>query len=38
MNNTLIECHDITLGYENMTVLEHVSFELNKGDYLCVVG
>ncbi len=28
----------MTLGYENMTVLEHVSFELNKGDYLCVVG
>lgn len=38
MNSTLIRCSDVTLGYENMTVLEHVSFELNKGDYLCVVG
>ncbi len=35
---TLIRCKDVTLGYENMTVLEHVSFELNEGDYLCVVG
>ncbi len=38
MKNTLISCGDITLGYENMTVLRHVSFELNEGDYLCVVG
>lgn len=38
MKNTLIKCDDITLGYENMTVLEHVTFELNEGDYLCIVG
>ncbi len=38
MKDTLIRCKDITLGYENMTVLEHVSFELKEGDYLCVVG
>ena len=38
MKKTLIKCNDISLGYENMTVLEHVSFELNEGDYLCVVG
>ena len=38
MNNTLIKCDDLTLGYENMTVLENVSFEVNERDYLCVVG
>ena len=38
MKNTLIKCDDITLGYENMTVLEHVTFELNEGYYLCILG
>ena len=38
MKKTLIRCKDVTLGYENMIVLEHVTFELNEGDYLCVVG
>ena len=38
MKQAVITCKDITLGYENMTVLEKVSFELNEGDYLCVVG
>lgn len=38
MKKTLIKCNDVTLGYENMTVLEHVSFELKEADYLCVVG
>ena len=35
---TLIKCDHITLGYENMTVLEDVSFSVEEGDYLCVVG
>ena len=38
MKQAIIRCKDVTLGYENMTVLEHVSFALDKGDYLCVVG
>ena len=38
MKKPIIKCRDISLGYENMTVLEKVSFELNEGDYLCVVG
>ena len=38
MKKAVITCQNISLGYENMTVLEKVSFELNEGDYLCVVG
>ena len=38
MKKPIITCKDITLGYENMTALEHVSFEIEAGDYLCVVG
>ena len=35
---TVISCRNLTIGYENMTVLENVSFELEEGDYLCIVG
>ncbi len=34
----LISCKNLTIGYENMTVLKNVSFDLMRGDYLCVVG
>lgn len=34
----LIECKNLTLGYENKIVLENLSFTLNQGDYLCIVG
>ena len=34
----LLSCQDVTLGYDNMKVAEHLSFEVNAGDYLCVVG
>ena len=38
MKKPLIACKNLVLGYENMTVLEDVSFDVQKGDYLCVVG
>ena len=38
MKKAVITCQNISLGYENMTVLENVSFALEEGDYLCVVG
>ena len=38
MKQPLISCKHLTIGYENMTVLEDVSFDLYRGDYLCVVG
>lgn len=34
----ILECKDLRFAYEGKTVLEQVSFSLNAGDYLCVVG
>ena len=34
----LITCRDLTLGYESQAILEHLSFQVNPGDYLCIVG
>lgn len=34
----LLSCEDVTLGYGTEKVLEHLSFQVNEGDYLCVVG
>lgn len=34
----LIKANDIALGYEGITVAEGISFSVNKGDYLCIVG
>ncbi|MCL1952435.1 MAG: metal ABC transporter ATP-binding protein [Oscillospiraceae bacterium] len=31
-------CHDLTLGYEGNTVITGLSFEVEAGDYLCIVG
>ena len=33
-----IICRDLSLGYDGVSVCEHVNFWVNKGDYLCVVG
>ena len=34
----LLSCRDLSLGYEGKAILEHISFEVNAGDYLCIVG
>ncbi len=34
----LITAKDITLAYDGHTAAKHVNFELQDGDYLCVVG
>ena len=31
-------CRDLTLGYDQKSILEHLNFEVNAGDYLCIVG
>ena len=31
-------CDNLTLGYNSNTVLENVSFSVEKGDYLCIIG
>ena len=33
-----IKCHDLTLGYGSQEILSGLSFEVNAGDYLCIVG
>lgn len=33
-----ITCEELMLGYDGSIVAEHINFEVNKGDYLCVVG
>lgn len=34
----LLRCQDLSLGYEGKAIIEHISFEVNAGDYLCIVG
>ena len=34
----LINCRDLILGYEDGIVAENINFEVNAGDYLCIVG
>lgn len=34
----LIKCEDVTLGYENITLAEHVNWEVNEGEYWCIIG
>jgi len=34
----LITCRNVSLSYENNIVLSDLSFSINRGDYLCVVG
>lgn len=33
-----IICDQLTLGYENTRLLSGLSFQVNAGDYLCIVG
>lgn len=33
-----IKCSKVSLGYEGQCVTEDIKFEVNKGDYLCIVG
>lgn len=35
---TQIECKDLSLGYEGVTVCEGLNFSVEAGDYLCIVG
>lgn len=33
-----ITCRDLSLGYDGKTIVSNLNFEINKGDYLCIVG
>lgn len=31
-------CRNVALGYEGKAVVRDLNFEVNSGDYLCIVG
>lgn len=33
-----LRCKDVSLGYEGRTIIEHLDFQVNAGDYLYIVG
>ena len=33
-----LACQDLCVGYDGKTVLKELNFEVNAGDYLCIVG
>ena len=33
-----LTCDNVTLGYDGKIIRENVSFSVNEGDYLCIVG
>ena len=35
---SIITCKDITIEYDGKCVVDQVSFTVNQGDYLCIVG
>lgn len=35
---SLITCKNLKLGYEGEVVAENINFEVNSGDYLCIIG
>ncbi len=38
LSNYQIECKDLILSYDGKIVLQDVSFAVEEGDYLCIVG
>lgn len=34
----LIRCRNLNICYENKNIISNLSFEVNEGDYLCIVG
>ncbi|MBE6844487.1 MAG: metal ABC transporter ATP-binding protein [Ruminococcus sp.] len=36
--NALLECSNVTLGYEGSIVTEGINFSVNEGDYLYILG
>lgn len=35
---SLIKCTNLKMGYENKLVFDNLSFSVNQGDFLCIVG
>lgn len=35
---SLLKCENVVLGYDNNVIVKNLNFEVNHGDYLCIVG
>lgn len=35
---SIINCQDLSIGYDKKPIIENLNFCINKGDYLCIVG
>ena len=33
-----LTCHNLSLGYEGREIISNLSFHVNAGDYLCIIG
>ena len=33
-----LNCRNLTLGYEGTALVKDLNFEVNRGDYLCIIG
>jgi ABC-type Mn2+/Zn2+ transport system ATPase subunit len=38
MHNTLLKLQDVSLGYDRHAVLEHISFAIERGEFLALLG
>lgn len=38
MADMILECQHLTAGYEGRKVIDNLSFSINSGDYLCILG
>ena len=34
----LLDCRDVSLGYEGTAIWEGLTFQVRSGDYVCIVG
>lgn len=34
----MLQCQNLTIGYENKAILQNINFSVNAGDYLCILG
>ena len=34
----LITCRDLVLGYEDGPIAQNLNFQVNRGDFLCIIG
>ena len=37
-NKTVLSCENMTIGYEDQTVLSDLTFEIKEGDYISILG